>query len=210
MGKLDFIYARHSVRRYTEQDVSWEDIKEILTAAIHAPVGRAKNWHFVVIKNKEKINGVARIIRAKNEAVAAGLKSEELKKPFINHLAYETHFVNAPVLILAYGGPYPVTGLDELREAGVEEREIDALERTVPAVQNVAAAMENLMLAAAQLGYGTCWMTGPNYAAAQITEYLGIDLPGYNLMLMTPLGIPAGPVKSPSRKPVEEYTTVIE
>jgi nitroreductase len=71
--------------------------------------------------------------------------------------------------------------------------------------------MENLHLAAASLGYGTCWMAGPTYAAEEITAFLGVKIkPGYYLAALTPLGVPAGAggTRTP-RKPVEEVLTII-
>ncbi len=52
--------------------------------------------------------------------------------------------------------------------------EIHTLLKPSPGVQNVAAAMENLLLAAANMGYGGCWMTGPNYASEEICEVLDL------------------------------------
>ena len=70
--------------------------------------------------------------------------------------------------------------------------------------------MENLLLAAASLGYGTCWMTGPNYAAKEIAEVIKFKKEGYSLMALTPIGFPLEKEnKSPVRKQVEEVITVI-
>jgi len=71
--------------------------------------------------------------------------------------------------------------------------------------------MENLLLAAAAMGYGTCWMTGPTYAADEITQIIGFSKPGYFLAAMTPLGIPAeGKYANPPRKPVTDVLTIID
>jgi len=71
--------------------------------------------------------------------------------------------------------------------------------------------MENLQLASAQMGYGTCWMTGPLYAKEEITEYIGFQKDGYFLAAMTPIGVPVdGDIKSPPRKPVGDVLTIIE
>ena len=57
MSNLDFIYKRHSVRKFSNKKVPLEDIKEIIKAATYAPSGKnLQNWHFVVVNNKNKIN----------------------------------------------------------------------------------------------------------------------------------------------------------
>ncbi|QIB28028.1 nitroreductase family protein [Caloranaerobacter azorensis] len=212
MEKLDFIYKRHSVRKFKDIDVPIEDIKEIIKAGTYAPSGKnLQNWHFVVVKNKEKIEEMARIVERKNAELANYAKDEDTKKSFTKYLKYHTVFRNAPVVILVYAGPYPSTGLELLKEKGASKEELDAVILPNPGIQNIAAAMENILLAASSMGYGTCWMTGPNYASREITDYIGFKKEGYFLAAMTPLGIPEEfELKSPPRKPLEEVMTIIE
>ncbi|SHH25567.1 Nitroreductase [Caloranaerobacter azorensis DSM 13643] len=212
MEKLDFIYKRHSVRKFKDIDVPIEDIKEIIKAGTYAPSGKnLQNWHFVVVKNKEKIEEMARIVERKNMELANYAKDEDTKKSFTKYLKYHTVFRNAPVVILVYAGPYPSTGLELLKEKGASKEELDAVILPNPGIQNIAAAMENILLAASSMGYGTCWMTGPNYASREITDYIGFKKEGYFLAAMTPLGVPEEfELKSPPRKPLEEVMTIIE
>ena len=55
MELKDVILSRRSIRRYDSTvEVKDEDIKTILTAAMHAPSARnTRPWEFIVIKNKE-------------------------------------------------------------------------------------------------------------------------------------------------------------
>lgn len=211
MERLDFIYRRRSVRSFTAATVSDADLQAILRAATWAPSGKNKqNWHFVVVKNREKIAALARLVERKNAELAALLPADRARS-FRGMASYHTVFRQAPLLVLAYGGPYP-TVADELD--GCEEplaREASAAVRAAcTAVQNVAAAMENLLLAAAALGYGGCWMTGPTYAAEEINEALGFHKPGYRLVALTPLGVPApGKQAQPPRKALADVVTVL-
>ncbi|TFF85777.1 MAG: nitroreductase family protein [Promethearchaeota archaeon] len=51
---LDVIKSRHSVRKFTDDPVSEEDLNAVLEAARLAPSGTNKQpWHFIIIKNKE-------------------------------------------------------------------------------------------------------------------------------------------------------------
>ncbi|SHJ85213.1 nitroreductase family protein [Propionispora hippei] len=211
MKELGFIYKRHSVRRYQDTPVPAEDLRQILAAATQAPSGKnLQNWHFVVVKNAALIANMAAAVREKNRQLAEYLPEEE-RKPFTAMVEYHTVFRQAPVVILAYAGPYPTVAESLLKGGRMPEQEARKYAKANPAIQNVAAAMENLTLAAAALGYGTCWMTGPTYAAEEIGALIGPVKDSYFLAAMTPLGIPltAGG-SSPQRKPLEEVVTIIE
>ncbi len=59
MDAMDAILSRRSIRRYTEQAVSDETIKELLEAAMSAPsAGNEQPWHFVVIKEREILSEI--------------------------------------------------------------------------------------------------------------------------------------------------------
>jgi len=212
MNNCEFIYKRDSVRKFKNQDIPMGDIKEIVKDAIQAPSGKnLQNWHFVIVKDKEKIEKMAKIVEKKNAKIASYIDDEEKKKSLTKFVKYHTVVRNAPVTILIFAGPYPSTGVDALKAIGASEKEIKNLEKVAPGVQNISAAMENLLLSASARGYGTCWMTGPLYAAKEITEFIGFEKEGYFLAAMTPLGIPEeSELNSPPRKPLEEVITIIE
>lgn len=53
MEAMEVILSRRSIRKYTEQPVPDEAIKELLEAAMSAPsAGNQQPWHFVVIKDR--------------------------------------------------------------------------------------------------------------------------------------------------------------
>jgi len=57
---LDFITDRRSIRKYTEEPVSEEDILMILKAAMSAPsASNLKPWNFIVIKERETLDKIA-------------------------------------------------------------------------------------------------------------------------------------------------------
>ncbi len=209
MGKLDFIYQRKSVRAFQATTISEEDLRQILAAATQAPSGKnIQNWHFVVIRSRQKIVEITKIVEDKNAQMAAFL-TEEKARSFRGLLPYYTVFREAPVLVLAYGGPYPASDLQGCTEPRVMEAAKTA-QMARPGIQNVAAAMENLLLAAAVLGYGGCWMTGPTFAAQEISACVGFAKEGYQLLAMTPLGVPANALGSPPRKALKEVVTFID
>lgn len=56
----DLAQKRHSIRKYTDEAISADDVKTILEAALMAPSSkRSTPWEFVVIEDKEKLNAIA-------------------------------------------------------------------------------------------------------------------------------------------------------
>lgn len=57
----EMLLTRHSIRRYTDQPVSGEDVKTILEAALLAPSSKsARPWQFVVVERREVLEALAK------------------------------------------------------------------------------------------------------------------------------------------------------
>ena len=211
MERLNFIYKRKSVRKFLDQPVLRADLEEILKAATYAPSGKnLQNWHFVVIEGREMIGKISQVIENKVRLLAGKTKNEEISKAMIGGIPYYTgNLQTAPVVILAYASGYPSFGPELFAEGAIDEEEAKKLSHFAPGIQNVAAAFENMLLAAAALGYGTCWMTGPMYASDEISDCIGFHKEGFQLVTMTPLGVPAIDGATPPRKPLSEVVTFI-
>jgi nitroreductase len=217
MELKDAIYKRQSIRKYKEQDVPQEDLEKILDAARVAPSGKnSQNWHFVVVRDKELKQKIAQAILDKNEVIAKKLDEKDPEKgrrfsKFAKN--FSLFFLDAPVLILVYATVYYCTGYDEYKFAGFPEEYIEKLLLRNPGMQNIGAAVQNMVLTAVDLGYGSCWMTGQNYAAEEIEavvkEETGFEKEGYFLVCMLPIGVPQEGAKSPGRKELSEICTFV-
>ncbi len=212
MQRLEFIYKRCSVRKFTNEPVLQSDIEAMLQAAIAAPSGKnQQNWHFVIIKNTEKIQEIAKIVEEKNAYLCQFLATEEQRTAFKSSLPYQNVFKTAPILVLVYAGHYPHISDQLLKDAIMPTDKALEYRYPNPGIQNIAAALENFQLSAANLGYGTCWLTGATYAGEEISQYIGFDKPGYRLAALSSLGVPENKtVKNPPRKPLSEVTTFID
>lgn len=212
MKKLDFIYDRVSIRSYKEDKVPKEDIIEIIKAGTYAPSGKnLQNWHFVVLCDNNKIKEIAKCVEEKGSTLVENICDEKARDSFKKMIPYYTAFKNAPVLILVYGSEYPNTEYDilDLIDANKDEKEKALFSN--PGIQNIGAAMENILLSASALGYGTCWMTGPNFAREEIKECINFEKEGFELVCITPLGVPMDKKHPrPKRKPIEEVVTFID
>lgn len=218
MELKEIINKRQSVRKYTEQDVKQEDIERIIDSARVAPSGKnCQNWHFVVIRSKDMKEKIGRAIIDKNEEIAKIMdKKDEEKGLRFRKFAknFTLFFLNAPVLIVVYATTYYPSGYHELTFAEYPKEDIDKLFIRNPGMQNIGAAVENMTLTAIDLGYGSCWMTGQNYAAdeieAVIKQETGFEKEGYFLSCMLAIGVPQEGLKSPAKKELSEICTFID
>jgi len=216
MELQEVIEKRGSIRKYKAGSIPDKDIKEIIKAAGLAPSGKnMQNWHFVVIKDKKKMEDIADIVVAKNNIIAKDMDKADRKKAdrfrgFCKN--FTLFFTDAAVLTVVYSAFYAPSGYDEYKLTG-RDPDKDLILLRNPGMQSLGAALENFSLKTADLGYGSCWMTSANYAAEEIAAYIkketGFEKEGYFIAALMSMGIPAGDQKSPSRKDPEDIYTFV-
>lgn len=211
MTNLDFIYKRKSIRDYKEGHIPKEDILKLLDAATYAPSPKhQQNWHFVVVQNQEIVNKMAEAVTESHTYIASLAKSEEETKKYMKMLPYYLNFKRSSCAIIVYGKEYDMIEEKILRANNVDESIIEMIKSPQSGAQGIGAAVENFLLGAAAMGYGACYMTGPSHAKDKIEKIVGFEKPGYTLMAIISLGIPADntPDQAP-RKPLEDVVTFI-
>ena len=212
MANLDFIYNRKSVRQFKDTPVPKEDIIELLKAGTYAPSPKhQQNWHFVVLQNRDIINKMADIVTASHERLGEIAKTEKDRKIHMSVIKYYTCFRNAPAVVIVYGSEYKMIEYKILKENNASKEVLDMLVSAQSAAQGIGAAVENFLLAATEMGYGTCYMTGPTHAKAELEELIGFEKTGFELMSMIALGVSEDdtPAKPP-RKSLEDVVTFID
>lgn len=212
MANLDMIYNRKSVRKFKDVEVPREDLMKMLEAATEAPSPKhQQNWNFVVITNKELINKMAEIVTESHEKIGEIAKTEKDRKIHMSVIKYYTAFKNAPAVVMVYSKPYDMIEYKILKENGAPQEVLDVLVSPQSAAQAIGAAVENFLLAATEMGYGSCYMTGPTHAKKELEELVGFEKPNYELMSMIAVGVAEDntPAKLP-RKPLEEVVTFID
>ena len=154
------ILTRRSIRKYTDQQISDEDLNTILEAAKYAPSGgSSQTWHFTVLQNKEKLLELNEYIRASfknlvvDEKTYKSIQSGKIGSKSDSYSFYH----NAPTLILVsnkvdYGN----------------------------AMADSSCAIENIFLASNDLDLGSCW----------INQVSWFDSDNNVRNLLTKLGIP--------------------
>lgn len=212
MPNLDFIYNRKSIRQFKDIQIKKEDILELIKAGTHAPSPKhQQNWHFVILQNKDIINEMAKIVTESHKKIGELAKNERDYKKHMSVIKYYTCFKDAPVVILVYGSEYKMIEYDILKANNAPKEVLDVLLSPQSAAQGIGAAVENILLAATQMGYGTCYMTGPTHAKSEIESLIKFKKEGYELMSMIALGVAEDNTpKQPPRKPLEEVVTFID
>lgn len=215
MNLQELIRARHSIRRFTDDDVPDEDILKILEAIRIGPSSENfQNWHFIVVKNRDFMNKLAAVIELKMQELKAELvkidehKADRFEK-FIRN--FTLFYLKAPVLLMIYSFKVPPAAYNEYKLLNRPNEDIEELFIQNTGMQGLGASIEHGVLTAIEMGYGSCHMTSQNWLHKDIEELVKKEIGFYKdnwfLAAMLPIGVPAGEPKSPSRKPLEEMLT---
>jgi nitroreductase len=199
---LELMRRRRTVRVFRADPVPDELLLTLVEAAGLAPSAANKQpWRFIVVRDRALIAEVAHETEAElgrlEGAVAGDLKAEAA--------SYAGRFVSlrdAPALVVPIFRPVPGLSmfLAQASDAGVADR-IRNLESHA-AVVSIAMAMQNLLLAATELGLGTCCATAPLVAAEDLARVLRVPS-GWQIAALIAVGYPAEVSSDPGRKPVQ-------
>jgi nitroreductase len=207
----DILINRRSIRNFTEQAVSVEDIREIIDCARYAPSDtNSQTWKFIAITNRIIIKEIEQLtwaqLHLKAEIAEQQGLSREARLLVKSFGPYATAFSNAPVLIVCLATPYTSKFRDKIFEP------IQLVEASVWAEEGIKSsclASQNLMLAAHAKGLATCPMTGPVLLAQeQLREYLQIP-EECQINMVISLGHPAEIPGRLNRKDIDEILTIL-
>ena len=160
---LDVIFSRKSVRSYTDQPVTDQQVETMLRAAMSAPTGmNVQPWRFVVVRDQA----------VKDKLFSGPRGAAMAQAPVVFVVCGETTTMRKP-----FGQP------------DAEAVEVENGNWT----QDCSAAAENLLLAAEALGLGAVWTAGYPYEdrVNPIREALGLP-DNVTPLCVIPCGYPAG------------------
>lgn len=144
------IETRRSIRKFSEQEISMEDIQDILESGIKAPSAKNRQpWKFVIVMGKEK-EGML-------EAFRRGIEREEKREAllpesqrFLSGAKYTIQIMEqAPVSVFVLNS----LGKGLFSSMNEEERIFEVCN-----IQSVSAAIQNMLLAAEHKGIGSLWI----------------------------------------------------
>jgi nitroreductase len=187
---LQTIKNRHSIRTFTDREVSDEQITLLLQAANEAPSAHnQQSWKFIVIRNQKK-NELANLVTS---------KSAVFEKPASALLRMAARsIISAPVVIaVANTGDLIEHGTDLFK---IEKDMARDFFRTME-IQSSAAAVENLLLAATSLGLSAVWLGILFLIKDDVLQFLGE--PKGEFMAVVPVGCAAKSGAGPQKQPFE-------
>lgn len=197
---MKVIQDRRSIRDYTDEPVSEDDLEKILEAARQAPSGEnAQPWRFIIIKDAETRNKLgaiagggsgrrftAEFVTKKMQERFSSLQDEEKKKAAFEKLTsgkVSTFLANAPVNIVVCG------------KKDVWDMPYDT-----------SAAIENMLLMVTGLGLGACWVIAPCIDIRdeeRVKALLGMP-EGFKAVSIIAIGHPTRPHRPRPRLPMDE------
>jgi nitroreductase len=197
------IEARATVRKYTEGNVPEEDLREMVRLAGRAPsMNNAQPWRYIAVLERALCGRIADAVRGKLEQLLPEPADEVQKSAATRLFAYVEQFGAAPALIVAATRRYPGFLDAALMRAGVAPGVASSV-RGHPDSLSLGASIQNLLLAATDLGYGSCWLTAPFVAAPEIERMLDITEP-WRLGAVVAIGRAAGTTEQSPKKTLEE------
>jgi len=197
---MKVIQDRRSIREFTEEAVSPQDLDMILEAARQAPSGEnAQPWRFIIVKDPEtrkKLGALAgggsgrrftsEFVTKKMQERFSNLEDEAKKRAAFEKLTsgqVSAFLADAPVSIVVCG------------KKDVWDMPYDA-----------SAAMENMLLMVTALGLGACWVIAPCIDIRdeeRIKALLGMP-EGFRAVSIISVGHPTRPHRPRPRLPLTD------
>jgi nitroreductase len=197
---MKVIQDRRSIREWTEEPVSEEDIALIMESGRQAPSGEnAQPWRFILVKDpvmRKKLAGLAgggsgrrftaEYVTNQMQARFATLQDEAKKKAAFEKLTsgqVSAFSENAPLTIIVCG------------KKDVWDTPYDT-----------SAAIENMLLMITALGLGACWVIAVSFDAREeerSKELLGVP-EGFKVISLISVGHPTRPHRQRPRIPINQ------
>ena len=199
---LDLVKKRRSIRRFKPEPVPDSSIDQILEAARWAMSGaNGQPWEFVVVKDKDLIEKIARVRRDCQHHTRV---IEESRVGELRHAAYAVPadempgFKDAPVVIVICADPraYQATVLAAHFYAG-DGGPMATFHKSI------ANATQLIHLAAAVLGLGAQWISVDSTWENQVKKILGIPQI-LSVQTIIPIGYAPYKIAPPYRRKLKE------
>lgn len=203
MELRETIENRASVRKFTGDEVSIEHLREMVRLAGLAPsINNSQPWRFIAITNRMILRNMADIVHDKIGDMLPDTDDELAKKAKLQVDWFSTFFVDTPAVIAVAKCPYDAIVDHALPKTNFTHEDVNAL-RGYPDIESIGASIQNLLLAAVDLGYGACWLSGPLVARDALEAELDIKSP-WNLAALVAIGKADANVKQREKKPFED------
>jgi nitroreductase len=198
---LAFLRERRSIRKFEPETIPRDEILTLIDAAVAAPSASNKQpWRFLVVQSK-RITTMAAAVREAIARIAARIPASS-QDAFRAYGDYFTRFENAPLVIVPIHRPMHVLSnlVDDQLDAA-DLAAITSMEANTGLI-STSLALQNILLMADAMGLGASAMTGPLVADAALRAILEVP-PGWGIVALVAVGVPAETPPSPGRKSIE-------
>jgi nitroreductase len=188
METREAIAGRRSIRKFRNDPLSKEVLREILQAGIEAPSGKNRQpWRFVVVQGDQRQTMI--------EIMRAGIEKSKKEEQDTGSSEWTTSVMEtAPVTVFVFNPE----GIRPWLAHSIGENFSDLVN-----VQSVGAAIQNMLLAAHDAGIGSLWICDVFYAYEPLCDWLGEDS---QLVAAVSFGYPDESPEARPRKHVDEVT----
>lgn len=198
---VELMRRRRTIRVFRAEPVPDDTLLTLVEAAGLAPSAANKQpWRFLVVRDRALIAELARETETELARIQ-GAVADDLKAEFASYTHRFVSLRGAPALVVPIFRPLP--GLSMLLAQPTDPGLVDRLRdlESHASVVSIAMAMQNLLLAATELGIGTCCATAPLVAAKNLARVLNVP-DGWRIAALIAVGYPAETPENPGRKPV--------
>ena len=201
----ELVARRWSCRQFRPDPIPHEHLREMVRLATLAPSpANAQPWRFIAVTNREKIREMARAARDRLQELVPESADPNAARRRESVRWYSTFYADAPAVVAVTLSTYRAV-IDDALE-GDPSLTHDAVNemRMRPDIQCIGAAIEHLLLAAADMGYAGCWVSGPLLARTRVEKLLDV-CPPHQLIALGALGKPAAvPAGDKKRRSLDE------
>jgi len=176
---FDLLRKRRSVRSYTDQPVSEEDVMTLIEAGVQAPSGlNEQSWHFNVIQDPTRLAQIRRRILAIYVSLLNmldGTLSRAMLRLTVGAQAIESLEEARPLLNNVIAGHHE--GIDRLLWDAPTLVIVHSPEEDPTGTESAHYAVGNMMLMATAMGLGTCvvgFLTAVAERDRRLQELLGV------------------------------------
>jgi nitroreductase len=201
------LLTTRAMRRFSDEDVTDEEVMACLRAAVQAPSGgNIQPYQFLVVRDAERRAALGDIYRrayARYEPAVAQVRPEPQGEEAARSLRRNQE---AAAHLAERIGEVPVIVLVLMPKISMVVRDAEGDMDVGPTYSSVYPAVANFILAARALGLGTVLTTVYRIFEDEVRRLCGIP-DRYEVVALLPLGRPTGRWGVAPRRPAESITS---
>lgn len=188
MDILSLIKKRQAVKKYKNKILQRELTERVIEAGRWSPyIFGIQPWKFIIIEDKNKIQGLSIIFKKKIE------KLDDISKRFIFQASLETLSTASTIIAIYNSEKFSKTICKFNKEYTKKSKAAE--------LSAISAAIQNMILMAESLNIGSSWLDSPLVCEKQINKFLNINI---KLVGLLALGYPSQKKRRSKRKSFSE------